>query len=160
MYEGSSARTSCCIPASAPGCQTILQWRARVPERVELSAPWSAQATGVVQLQLVVLGELITHEDTWEKLEVILLKWLVAQAYIVFLRPRIALRVHLPVFAAESCHQAELARIVRQGGVEGVNIVLVYEAIVVELVFHKIIACPAVAVYEAFLRCVLFRQIG
>ena len=68
-------------------------------------------------------------------MEIVFLERCVALCGVVFLRPRVALRVHPPVFAAQSAHDAELADVIGGGGIERVQIHVVDETVVIGLVF-------------------------
>ena len=132
---------------------------ARVAERVELSAPRTAQTTRVVELQLVVVCQLVAHEDAGEELEVVLVKGLVALRRVALLLPGIALRVHVPVFAAQTTHHAQLAQLVLGGKVYGVQVHVVDETVVEGAVFAGVESVPTL-VGPRLLRRVLLGEVA
>ncbi len=81
------------------------------------------------------LGQLVRHEDTGEEFKIVFLERCLALRRIVFLFPTEALGVDAPVFAPQSAHQSELATIPCNGGIEGMHIVVVDEAVEVVAVF-------------------------
>ena len=78
----------------------------------------------------------------------------------MLLLPCVALGVHLPVFAAQTCHHAEVAKLVVERGVEGVQIHVIDEAVVEELVLGSRRAFPRCVVDVRLLRGVLVREVS
>ena len=129
---------------------------AGVLERVELSAPRTAQAARVVQLQLSRLGDGVVQEQRGKQLEVVLHEGRVFGGLTVFLVPRVALGVHAPVLAAQSGHDAQSAKLHVGRGVEGMHVVAVDEPVEEVVVFHQLLCLPVLL--PRLLRGVLMRE--
>ena len=76
----------------------------------------------------------------------------------MLLFPRITLSVYLPIFATQTCHDAHFAQLVVEGGIQGMHVHVVDEAVEVFLVLLQVRTFPCEAVSETLLRGVLVRQ--
>ena len=98
--------------------------------------------------------KLIAHEDAGEQLEIVFLEGGLALGGVVLLFPCVAFGVYLPIFTAQSAHDAKLAERHRERGVERVDVAVVDEAVEIRLVFAQVTTVPVVG-YEGLLRGVL-----
>ena len=104
---------------------------ARVAERVELSAPGPSQSSRVVQLQLCARCQFVAQEERGEELEVVFAEGAVVGLAAVLVLPVVALCVHAPPLAPQSRHDAEASHLGVEGGIDGVRVHVVDEAVVV-----------------------------
>ena len=102
-------------------------------ERVELTAPRTADTARVVNLHLVVLRKRIAQEDAGEEGEVVL-----AEAWHIVARFAIAQRLstYLPGLSPQASRIGEFTCAAAQSGIEGRDVVVVNES-VVEVFQHR-----------------------
>ena len=78
----------------------------------------------------------------------------------MFLFPCVALGIDAPVFATQSAHQTKRTELIAKRGVEGMQILLVDEAVEEQFVLRGVSSVKRRIVHIRFLRCVLARKIA
>ena len=129
-----------------------------VAEGVELTTPWTTQATGIVQLYLSSGSKLVVQEQTGKELEIIFLEWFILGSQTVLLLVVQTLSIHLPVLAAQTCHNTQFTDVRSDGSIEGMGVYVVDKAVEKRGFLNLVGSLPVLRVYPRLLRSILMRE--